>query len=54
MRDFDIIGDGNSMLSYSHDPFVLCTLAVLVAIGGLGFIVWERILSQKNRGNDLT
>ena len=30
---FDIIGDGKSMLSYRHDPLVLCTLAILVAIG---------------------
>ena len=27
------------MLSYRHDPLVLCTLAILVAIGGLGFII---------------
>lgn len=45
---FDIIGDGNSMLSYRHDPLVLCTLAVLVAIGGLGFIVWEDIIAKKS------
>ena len=36
------------MLSYRHDPLVLCTLAILVAIGGLGFIVVGRILSQKS------
>ena len=50
---FDIIGDGKSMLSYRHDPLVLCTLAILVAIGGLGFIVWEDIIA-KNRGKNLT
>ena len=37
---FDIIGDGNSMLSYRHDPLVLCTLAVLV--------VWEDIIAKKS------
>ena len=45
---FDIIGDGKSMLSYRHDPLVLCTLAILVAIGGLGFIVWEDIIAKKS------
>ena len=44
----NIIGDGKSMLSYRHDPLVLCTLAILVAIGGLGFIVWEDIIAKKS------
>ena len=33
--------------------FVLCTLAILVAIGGLGFIVWEDIIAKKIRGKRL-
>ncbi len=41
------------MLSYRHDPLVLCTLAILVAIGGLGFIVWGGYY-RKNRGKNLT
>lgn len=45
---FDIIGDGKSMLSYRHDPLVLCTLAILVVVGGLGFIVWEDIIRKKS------
>lgn len=45
---FDIIGDGQSVVSYSRDPLVLLTLAFLVIIGGLGFIVWEDILKKKS------
>lgn len=45
---FDLIGDGKSMLSYRYDPFVLITLALLIIIGGLGFIVWEEIIKKKS------
>lgn len=45
---FDIIGDGQSVVSYSRDPLVLLTLAFLVIIGGFGFIVWEDILKKKS------
>lgn len=45
---FDIIGDGQSVVSYSRDPLVLITLACLIIIGGLGFIVWEDILKKKS------
>lgn len=45
---FDIIGDGQSVISYSHDPLVLTTLAALIIIGGLGFIVWEDVLKKRS------
>ncbi len=45
---FDIIGDGKSMLSYRGDPLVLITLAMLIIIGGLGFIVWGDIINKKS------
>lgn len=45
---FDIIGDGMSVLSYKNDPIVLCTLAFLIIIGGLGFIVWEDVIKKKS------
>lgn len=45
---FDIIGDGASMLSYRNDPVVLITLALLIVIGGLGFIVWKEIIKKKS------
>lgn len=44
---FDIIGDGQSMMSYRDDPMVLLVLAALIIIGGLGFIVWEDILRKR-------
>lgn len=45
---FDIIGDGNSVLSYKHDPLVLITLALLIIIGGVGFIVWEDVRNKRS------
>lgn len=45
---FDIIGDGQSMFSYRFDPLVIITLALLIIIGGLGFIVWEDIINKKS------
>lgn len=45
---FDIIGDGKSVFSYRFDPLVLITLALLIIIGGLGFIVWEDIINKKS------
>lgn len=44
---FDIIGDGQSVISYRNDPLVLITLALLIITGGLGFIVWEDIIRKK-------
>lgn len=45
---FDVIGDGQSMFSFRNDPFVLLTLAALIIIGGLGFIVWNDIIKKKS------
>lgn len=45
---FDLIGDGKSMISYRNDPIMLITLAALIIIGGLGFIVWEEIIKKRS------
>jgi trk system potassium uptake protein TrkH len=45
---FDLIGDGQSVFSYRYDPLVLITLALLIIVGGLGFIVWEDIIKKKS------
>ena len=45
---FDVIGDGKSMFSFRNDPIVLLTLAALIIIGGLGFIVWNDIIKKKS------
>lgn len=36
---FDILGD-NSLIDFNSDPVVLITVALLVIIGGIGFLVW--------------
>ncbi|NLM78870.1 MAG: Trk family potassium uptake protein [Ruminococcaceae bacterium] len=46
---FDLMGDTSSgpfssLLSLRDDPLILLTLAVLVILGGLGFVVWSDLL----------
>ncbi len=41
---FDIFGYGDSLMRFSSDPVVCITLMVLVAVGGLGFFVWEEVV----------
>ena len=36
---FDILGD-NSLEDYQSDPTILITIACLIIIGGIGFLVW--------------
>ena len=48
---FDIFGclqAGNSLAMFQSDPVVLLTLGALVAIGGLGFFVWEEVVRVHN------
>lgn len=43
---FDIFGSiqpGTSVICLNDDPIVLCTLMVLIVLGGLGFFVWEEL-----------
>ncbi len=45
---FDIFGcitPGASLLEFNSDPVVLLTLGSLIVVGGLGFLVWEEVLS---------
>lgn len=45
---FDIFGaiaPGQSLAMFQHDPVVLITLMFLVVIGGLGFFVWEEVVT---------
>ena len=47
---FDIFGcinPGSSLLEFNSDPVILLTLAALVIIGGLGFFVWEEVVSVR-------
>ena len=48
---FDVFGcitPGASLMEFQSDPVVLLTLAALIVIGGLGFLVWQD-LSGKRR-----
>ena len=49
---FDLLGGKfgafTSVVGYNDDPFVLLTIAALIAIGGLGFFVWEDILRARS------
>ena len=48
---FDIFGSitpGASLMEFHSDPVVLLTLGALVAIGGLGFLVWEEIAEKRS------
>lgn len=48
---FDIFGSleaGSSLTLFRSDPVVLLTLGSLIAIGGLGFFVWEEVVRVHN------
>ena len=48
---FDIFGcitPGASLMEFQSDPVVLLTLGALVAVGGLGFLVWQDIAEHRH------
>ena len=48
---FDILGfrsPGSSLLTVQTDPVICLTLSVLIVFGGLGFLVWDEVLRQRN------
>ena len=42
---FGFIAPGQSVAIFNDDPVVLLTLMALVVVGGLGFFVWEEVVS---------
>lgn len=53
---FDLMGalEPNSSLTlFNRDPVVLVTLAVLIIVGGIGFIVWSDLLEHRFKLNKL-
>ena len=42
---FGVLNPGVSLLEFQSDPIVLLTLGALVVVGGLGFLVWEEVVS---------
>ena len=48
---FDIFGcitPGASLMEFQSDPVVLLTLGALVILGGLGFLVWQDLASNRS------
>lgn len=49
---FDLMGEYSgeysSLVAFRNDPVVLLTIMALIAIGGLGFFVWEECLRKKS------
>lgn len=46
---FDIFGvlePGSSLILFNKDPVVLLTLSALIALGGLGFFVWQEVVQK--------
>lgn len=44
---FDIIGGYKSLTEYNNDPVVIYTIAGLIVIGGLGFMVWRDLYEHR-------
>ncbi len=47
---FDIFGcitPGASLIVFNSDPVVILTLAALVIVGGLGFLVWQEMIVER-------
>ncbi|MGM9973522.1 MAG: TrkH family potassium uptake protein [Clostridiaceae bacterium] len=44
---FDLFGEFQSLTSYSGNPIVILTIAALIVIGGLGFIVWSEVINYR-------
>lgn len=47
---FDLTGQDeqfSSLIHFNDDPIVLITIALLIIVGGLGFIVWENFLNLR-------
>ncbi len=48
---FDIfghMGEYNSLVGFSSNPYILIVIALLIISGGLGFLVWQDIINYKN------
>ena len=51
---FDIFGcitPGASLIEFNSDPVVILTLGALVVVGGLGFLVWEELVTIRKFKN---
>lgn len=48
---FDIFATDSSLVGYNSDPMILLTVAALIVIGGLGFLVWEELVRVRKFKN---
>jgi len=46
----DIMGNFRSLLDYQRDPLVLLTIAALIILGGIGYIVVDDVLASRSFG----
>ena len=46
---FDLLGTGTSLTTVAQEPLVNIVLMLLIISGGLGFLVWDDLLTQKLR-----
>lgn len=44
---FGAISPGSSLMEFNRDPVVCLTLSALIILGGLGFFVWEEIVTKR-------
>ena len=44
---FDILGNGDSLGIYAHDPITGITVMLLILLGGIGFPVWNEFIGYK-------
>lgn len=48
---FDLMGfisPGSGMEVFQNNPLVLITISILIVVGGIGFVVWDDIVSSKH------
>lgn len=50
---FDLVGKYRSLTVFNDDPIVLLTTALLIIIGGLGFMVWKDLYEYRVNKNFL-
>ena len=47
---FDVMGRisaGSSLMSVNNNPIIILTVALLIIVGGIGFLVWDDIVSSR-------
>ena len=45
---FDVLGKGNSLMSFNNNIVIMMVISILIIIGGLGFTVWSELYTCKS------